>query len=94
MPGRDGTGPMGYGPMTGGRRGYCAGANPYPGRGGGRGSRNQFCATGLTGGQRAVQADIAATPIGEAPEDPFARLEGKLAEVLERLQRLETAGQK
>ena len=23
MPGMDGTGPMGYGPMTGGGRGYC-----------------------------------------------------------------------
>jgi len=41
MPGGDGTGPMGMGPMTGRRAGYCAGnavpgyANPVPG--GGRG---------------------------------------------------------
>jgi Family of unknown function (DUF5320) len=93
MPGRDGTGPMGYGPMTGGRRGDCAGAAPFPRRGGGRGWRNQFYATGLTGWQRAGQADTAAAPTGEAPADPFARLESKLTEVLERLQRLETAGQ-
>ena len=53
MPGRDGTGPMGYGPMTGGRRGFCGDAAAFPGRGGGRGRRNQFYATGLTGWQRA-----------------------------------------
>ena len=43
MPGGDGTGPRGMGPMTGRRTGYCAGydtpgfANPVPGRGYGRG---------------------------------------------------------
>jgi len=43
MPAGDGTGPMGYGPMTGRRAGYCAGLqtpgymNPMPGRGWGRG---------------------------------------------------------
>jgi len=67
MPRGDGTGPAGFGPMTGRGAGYCAG---YPaagfmnrffgrgfgsgfGRGGGRGWRNQFYATGLTGWQRA-----------------------------------------
>lgn len=40
MPGGDGTGPLGMGPMTGRARGFCAGypmpgyANPIPGRGG------------------------------------------------------------
>ena len=60
MPGRDGTGPTGYagyGPMTGGRRGFCGDAAPSAGRGDGRGRRNQFYATGLTGWQRAAQAD-------------------------------------
>ena len=91
MPGRDGTGPMGYGPLTGGRRGSCAGAAPFAGRGGGRGPRNQFYATGLTGWQRAAQAETSvAAPIGDSP-DPFARLEEKLARVLERLERLESA---
>ena len=66
MPGGDGTGPGGMGPMTGRAAGYCAGyqvpgfINPIAGRGyggGGRGRgwgwRNQFYATGLTGWQRA-----------------------------------------
>ena len=43
MPGGDGTGPMGMGPMTGRAAGFCAGydvpgyTNPVPGRGFGRG---------------------------------------------------------
>ena len=43
MPGGDGTGPMGGGPMTGRQAGYCAGfpvpgyQNPMPGRGWGFG---------------------------------------------------------
>lgn len=69
MPGGDRTGPMGAGPMTGRAMGYCAGS-PAPGyatpglgrgwfgrgRGGGRGRgwRNWFRATGLTGWQRAA----------------------------------------
>lgn len=63
MPGFDGTGPKGQGPMTGGGRGYCAipvsiNRPMYPGRrffgrGGGRGQRNWYHATGLTGWQRA-----------------------------------------
>lgn len=68
MPGGDRTGPMGVGPMTGRGMGYCAGfAVPgfmnRPGwlgfvrgwfsRGGGRGWRHWFRATGLTGWQRA-----------------------------------------
>ena len=90
MPNRDGTGPMGYGPMTGGRRGFCAGASPFPG-GGGRGWRNQFYATGLTGWQRAAQADAQApAPMGDSP-DALARVEDKLIQVLERLDRLESA---
>ncbi|MBW2060748.1 MAG: DUF5320 domain-containing protein [Deltaproteobacteria bacterium] len=43
MPGMDGTGPMGQGPLTGGGFGYCTGARPYYGRGlvygAGRGGR-------------------------------------------------------
>ncbi len=68
MPGGDGTGPMGMGPMTGRGAGYCAGyampghMSPMGGRGfwgwgrggGGRGRRNRFYATGLTGWQRAA----------------------------------------
>jgi len=69
MPFGDGTGPLGLGPMTGRRAGYCAGfpypgyMNPYGGRGyfgwgrgwfgRGRGWRNWYWATGLPGWQRA-----------------------------------------
>ena len=62
MPGGDGTGPMGMGPMTGRGAGHCAGfavpgvvngvlsgGIPGRGRGGRRGWRNMFYATGLPG---------------------------------------------
>ena len=62
MPGYDGTGPRGMGSMTGGGRGYCDvpadGFDGRPrigrafGRGGGRGRRNRYYATGLVGRQR------------------------------------------
>jgi len=70
MPGGDGTGPMGLGPMTGRAAGFCTGygipgyANYAYGRGfracgrgrsgGGRGYRNWYYRTGLTGWQRAA----------------------------------------
>ena len=64
MPGFDGTGPQGMGPMTGGGRGYCAvptNAQSGPvggrffgrGRGRGRGWRNGYWATGMPGWMRA-----------------------------------------
>ena len=66
MPAGDGTGPMGMGPMTGRAAGFCAGydapgyANVIPGRGvgrrgwrgGGRGWRHRYYATGLPGWMR------------------------------------------
>jgi len=66
MPAGDRTGPMGMGPMTGRAAGFCAGydapgyANPIPGRGfwgrgwrgGGRGWRHMYYATGLPGWMR------------------------------------------
>lgn len=77
MPRGDGSGPWGFGAMTGRAAGYCAGygvpgfmnAAPgfgagarlgrgrgagFRGRGGGRGWRNVFYATGLTGMERAA----------------------------------------
>lgn len=63
MPRGDGTGPFGYGPMTGRGAGFCAG-NGVPGYanqgfirgrgfgGGGRGWRNRYFATGLPGWAR------------------------------------------
>ena len=71
MPGGDRTGPAGMGPMTGRAAGFCAGypmpgyVNPVGGlgyggwgrgfRGGGRGHRNWFYATGLPGWSRTAQ---------------------------------------
>jgi len=62
MPGFNGTGPRGQGPITGGGRGFCAvplgrGRHlPYEGRffgrGRGRGFRNRYRATGLPGWAR------------------------------------------
>ena len=71
MPGGDRTGPMGRGPMTGRGLGFCAGlavpalmglafGRGRGGRGGGRGRRNMFYATGLTGWQRAAMGAAAA----------------------------------
>lgn len=68
MPGGDGTGPGGMGPMTGRAAGFCAGsgvpgyANPVGGRGsfgrgvgrGNRGRRNWYYATGQPGYARAA----------------------------------------
>ena len=65
MPGFDGTGPMGMGPMTGGGRGFCAlpvgqagnraFIGRFPGRGGGRGRRNWYWATEMPGWIRAAR---------------------------------------
>lgn len=93
MPRGDRTGPMGQGPMTGRRMGYCTGydvpgyANA-PGRGmgfgggggwggGGRGHRNMFYATGLYGWQRA----------GAYPPVPSAPVTVNREEELEALKR-------
>lgn len=69
MPDFDGTGPRGQGTMTGGGRGYCAvfasevgrqfGKGVSESRGQGRGRRNCFYATGLSGwmmARRGMQA--------------------------------------
>lgn len=101
MPGFDGTGPMGYGSMTGDRRGPCAtdvplegrGARFGRGRGGGRGYRNQYYATGLTGRQRAQMGDAHDT--FSAPRtDRLGRLEERIYELLARLERLDGGGTK
>lgn len=110
MPGGDGTGPAGMGPMTGRAAGYCAGypvpgfMNPIPGRtywgrgrGGGRGRRNWYHATGMPGwaraagglpawGQPAWGAVPPAVPYG-APYAPSAKEQAQMlsqqAEALE-----------
>ena len=64
MPGYDGTGPRGMGPMTGSGRGYCAmpaerpvgnmPAGRFLRRGGGRGWCNWYYAAGIPGWQRSA----------------------------------------
>ena len=81
MPGGDGTGPAGMGPMTGRAAGYM---NPMGGRGfwgwgrgrgGGWGWRNRFYATGVPGWQQAAVGGPAwggPWPSGQAYASPFA----------------------
>lgn len=83
MPGFDKTGPGGAGPMTGGKRGFCAGSyggetrnRPesfgFMGGGrGGRGRRNRFFSTGLTGWQRSGGSGFGRGSYGAAPGSDF-----------------------
>jgi len=102
MPFGDRTGPLGQGPRTGRGAGYCSGfAVPgsmnqgggfgFFGRGGGgRGRRNWFQATGLTGWQRAAgvsgapPAPEAAGLTGAGQAQELAGLLKSLAERFER----------
>ena len=71
MPRGDRTGPMGFGPMTGRGAGYCGGVGE-PGfmnpawRGGGRGWRHGFHATGLPGWARSGMG-VPACGVGAYP---------------------------
>ena len=97
MPGRDGTGPLAEGPVSGRGRGFCAGGGGAPrcgaGYGAGHGRRNEFYATGMTGWQRAAQADGEAETRAAEASHSYARLDEKLTEVLVCLERLESARQ-
>ena len=72
MPRGDGTGPIGMGPMTGRRSGYCAGytmpgcANAGFGMGRARGFRRMYYASGLPGWAR-YGAEGSALYQGPAP---------------------------
>ncbi|MDD3345545.1 MAG: DUF5320 domain-containing protein [Candidatus Omnitrophica bacterium] len=91
MPRFDGSGPMGFGPMTGGGRGYCVsgpkseGARYFGRRGnsaagGGRGFRNCFYATGLPGWirqQRGMQAFGAGAPVSLSSEEESSALKSR-----------------
>jgi hypothetical protein len=94
MPRGDRTGPMGMGPMTGRRAGYCAGyampgyANPGMGRamaggfgfgGGGHGWRHMFYATGMPGWMRFGYVE----PAPFTPENEAAALKAQ-AELLQK----------
>ncbi|MCD4766940.1 MAG: DUF5320 domain-containing protein [Methanosarcinales archaeon] len=105
MPGGDGTGPQGLGPRTGRAAGYCARypdpgyMNPIQGRGfyrgGGRGRRNLYYATGLTGWQRGaysypppvVQAITKEQETAELTNEA-EYLENELKEIRKRIQEI------
>jgi len=119
MPGGDGTGPVGMGPMTGRAAGFCAGysapgyANPVGGRGyfgrgrgfwdrgGGRGWRNWFNATGIPGWARAgygFSGPVAPTVTAEQEVEGLKQqaefLQNSLSHINERIEQLEKQNQK
>ena len=77
MPGGDGTGPMGMGPMTGRAAGYCAGypvpgfMNPTPGGGFGGMGRGRGRGRGFGRGW-GWQAGYGAAAYGPSPAAPYA----------------------
>ncbi|HOK44880.1 MAG TPA: DUF5320 domain-containing protein [Bryobacteraceae bacterium] len=111
MPFGDRTGPQGLGPMTGRGAGFCAGfgvpgsMNPGfgrgfvgRGRGGGRGWRNWFYATGLTGRQRTFGWPFSGGPQAFAPtrdqkigalKAQTQHFESALADIRKRIEELE-----
>lgn len=111
MPGFDGTGPMGMGPMTGGGRGLCvmpvAGIRPrfggrrFFGRGGGRGWRHWYYATGLPGWARAgfnypasgmgYMPDTSAQEEAQMLKEEAESLKEDLGVIQQRLEALEKA---
>ncbi len=101
MPGGDGTGPTGMGPMTGWGRGVCgrpggAGCGYNRGlRGGGRGRRNRFRATGRAGWNRwaprapsRAEAESALDSERRWLEERAAALEGEHRSIKARLEEL------
>lgn len=114
MPRGDGTGPAGLGPMTGRNAGFCAGYQvpgfinaiggrgfSGRGRGGGRGYRNRFYATGLPGWARAGFGFFAPVGATVTTEQELAVLkqqaehfQSALDEVKQRMAELEERGKK
>ena len=102
MPRGDGSGPMGLGPMTGRRAGYCADydapgyANPAPRlgrargfRGGGRGWRHWFYATGLPRWARAGFASPTPQQEAEALKEQAGWLKDQLDAINKRIEEIE-----
>ena len=115
MPRGDRTGPMGMGPMTGRGAGFCAGysapgyMNPVGGRGywgrgrgGGRGWRHWYHATGLSGWARAPMGiparPFAPTMTAEQELDGLKKqaeyFQGALDQLNQRIQQLEAEANK
>ncbi len=99
MPGGDGTGPMGMGPMTGRSLGYCGGfTNAMPGRGPGRG-RGRGIGRGVGFGW--ASASVPTYPSTPNREQMLAALNSQaeasqrsLEEIQARVSELETNGDK
>jgi len=98
MPGFDGTGPAGRGPMTGGGRGYCAmplntAGGRFFGPGAGRGRRNCFYATGLTGWMRAQAGARAFGGYGRAlsKDEELAALKNQAAYLKDELDAIQAS---
>ncbi|MDA8305464.1 MAG: DUF5320 domain-containing protein [Deltaproteobacteria bacterium] len=96
MPGFDRTGPSGAGPMTGGMRGVCTGFGRR-GAGGGRGWRNRFFSTGLTGWQRGFRGFDPDLDVDLGPETQLETLKARagyfekiLDGIKQRIQKLES----
>ena len=98
MPRGDRTGPMGAGPMTGRGAGYCAGygvpgfANPGYGRGlglgfrgGGRGWRHMYYATGMPGWARAGYGYLPPAP---EPDEELTTLKAQARQLGDQLDAL------
>ncbi|MBN1149760.1 DUF5320 domain-containing protein [candidate division WOR-3 bacterium] len=103
MPGGNGTGPLGGGPMTGRRMGYCAGYSvpgymngSYWGGGGGwgsrgRGFRRMFYATGVSGWMRFGFNNNPSVALSEkdALKNTAESLKSQLDEINKKLSELE-----
>lgn len=102
MPRGNRTGPIGLGPMTGRRAGYCAGydapgyANPAPRLGmahglggGGHGRRNMFYATGLPRWARWGYTPPAPQQKAEALKEQAGWLKDQLDAINKRIEELE-----
>lgn len=89
MPGRDGTGPMGMGQMTGRKMGVCAGNRAGQGFGNGRGMGRGF-GRGY-GSQLGANSNLAPLPQDELSllKNQAGMLENTLNNVKEKISKLE-----
>jgi hypothetical protein len=108
MPGFDGTGPRGQGPMTGGGQGYCMTpkhnfqSRPWGFRGFGRGWKNRYFAKGIPGGFwgrgfREIEPDISAKDKVEMLQDEanyYEREPKNIREEIDRLQKSDSEEQR
>ncbi len=99
MPGRDRTGPQGFGPMTGRGRGYCAGyqasefgmrhRNRFGGRGRGYGWQQWYHATGLPGSRPPAAIPTAPQQELDGLKDHAEWLKAQLEQISQRIEELE-----